>query len=48
VIVGASVGVVYTSSPIGSAQKLLRRADDAMCDARRAGRSQFRFAPGGG
>ena len=48
VIVGASVGVVYTSSPIGPAQKLLRRADDAMCDARRAGRSQFRFAPGGG
>ena len=48
VTVGASVGVVYTSSPIDAAQKLLRRADDAMCDARRAGRSQFRFAPGGG
>lgn len=48
VTIGASVGVVYTSSPIDAAQKLLRRADDAMCDARRAGRSQFRFAPGGG
>ncbi len=45
VTVGACVGVVYTSSPIDSAQTILRRATDAMCDARRAGRSQLRFAP---
>lgn len=48
VVVGASVGVVYTSSPGDVPQKLLRRADDAMCDARRAGRSQFRLEPGSG
>lgn len=46
-VIGASIGVVYTSSPADAAQTLLRQADAAMCDARRAGRSQFRLAPGG-
>jgi diguanylate cyclase (GGDEF)-like protein/PAS domain S-box-containing protein len=42
--IGASVGVAYTGSSSESAESLMRRADDAMYDAKRAGKSQFRFA----
>lgn len=44
--IGASVGVAYTSTPSDTPEDLMRRADDAMYDAKRAGKSQFRFAPG--
>ena len=44
--IGASVGVAYTSTPSDALENLMRRADDAMYDAKRAGKSQFRFAPG--
>lgn len=44
--IGASVGVAYTSAPPDTPDKLMRRADDAMYEAKRAGKSQFRFATG--
>lgn len=46
--IGASVGVAYTSAPPDAADKLMRRADEAMYEAKRAGKSQFRFASGNG
>lgn len=44
--IGASVGVAYTATPADAADKLMRRADDSMYEAKRAGKSQFRFAAG--
>lgn len=42
--IGASVGVAYTGVPPQSAEQLMRLADEAMYEAKRAGKSQFRFA----
>jgi len=42
--IGASVGVVFTQYPSGELAELLRRADAAMYEAKKAGKSQYRFA----
>jgi len=42
--IGASVGVVFTQYPSGQMAELLRRADAAMYEAKKAGKSQYRFA----
>ena len=42
--IGASVGVVFTQYPSGQMPELLRRADAAMYEAKKAGKSQYRFA----
>lgn len=42
--IGASVGVVFTQYPPEEIAELLRRADAAMYEAKRAGKSQYRLA----
>jgi diguanylate cyclase (GGDEF)-like protein/PAS domain S-box-containing protein len=42
--IGASVGIAYTDAPSDAPDRLMRRADEAMYEAKRAGKSQFRFA----
>ena len=42
--IGASVGVVFTQYPSGELAELLRRADAAMYEAKKAGKSQYCFA----
>ena len=42
--IGASVGIAYTDSRTDAPEALMRRADDAMYEAKRAGKSQYRFA----
>lgn len=42
--IGASVGVVFTQYPPAEIAELLRRADAAMYEAKRGGKSQYRFA----
>ncbi|ENO98937.1 PAS domain S-box/diguanylate cyclase (GGDEF) domain-containing protein [Thauera phenylacetica B4P] len=42
--IGASVGVVFTQYPSGQMAELLRRADAAMYEAKKAGKSQYCFA----
>jgi diguanylate cyclase (GGDEF)-like protein len=44
--VSASVGVAYTPTHGSSAEDLLKRADEAMYIAKRAGKAQFRVASG--
>ncbi|WP_374340048.1 diguanylate cyclase domain-containing protein [Methyloversatilis sp.] len=42
--IGGSVGVAYTEDRSHTPDALMQRADDAMYEAKRAGKSQFRFA----
>ena len=42
--IGASVGIAYTDSRADAPEALMRRADEAMYEAKRAGKSQYRFA----
>lgn len=42
--IGASIGVAYTESRHDIGDALMRRADEAMYEAKRAGKSQYRFA----
>lgn len=42
--IGASIGIAYTESRQDSGDALMRRADEAMYEAKRAGKSQYRFA----
>jgi len=42
--IGASIGVVFTQYPSGQMPELLRRADAAMYEAKKAGKSQYCFA----
>lgn len=44
VTIGASVGVAYTHCPPAQLAELLRRADGAMYEAKKGGKSQYRFA----
>jgi diguanylate cyclase (GGDEF)-like protein/PAS domain S-box-containing protein len=43
--VGASVGIVLTRDALSDPDALVRAADTAMFDAKRAGRGTYRFAP---
>ncbi len=42
--IGASVGIAYTRTRDEMPDALMRRADEAMYEAKRAGKSQYRFA----
>ena len=42
--IGASIGIAYTEDPATRPEALMRRADEAMYAAKRAGKSQYRFA----
>lgn len=42
--IGASVGIAYSADRREQPDSLMRRADEAMYDAKRAGKSQYRFA----
>lgn len=44
VSIGASIGVVHTQYPPAQASELLRRADAAMYEAKKSGKSQYRIA----
>lgn len=44
VTIGASAGVAYTHYPPAQLAELLRRADGAMYEAKKSGKSQYRFA----
>lgn len=44
VSIGASIGVVYTHYPPAQIAELLRRADAAMYEAKKSGKSQYRIA----
>jgi len=43
--IGASVGIAFTTEEGDSPESLVRRADNAMYSAKKAGRGQVQFAP---
>lgn len=43
--IGVSIGIAYTEDSSTKPDTLMRRADEAMYEAKRAGKSQYRFAP---
>ena len=45
VCITVSIGIAYTEDSSTKPDTLMRRADEAMYEAKRAGKSQYRFAP---